>query len=319
MGDRLETLHGQRRLVITEQAALEGGWRLRLGECDAIVVEDPSPEYWALLRAEGFLLKPRYVTWGMRTPDSDSEYLARLSKNERRTFKVSQRLAADLGLDISVLTRVGPNDFAEFLALYDRQIEAMRNGIPIAHGIEPDPDTLQHFFMVRAFSGSELVAASMWKLEPERDVVRCGFSATKPELRGTTRALDLHGFGEVRRRGMRWVSLGTDPSLYGLVVAPGLFQYKSKLGFAPIPLHHLDPEDDGADDAEMIVSMGGLTDPALSLAYVGTPDRTASWDAPPPFELVIFAASAAVDVRPFLAPFVSRSSVVLMPPHPVAE
>ena len=44
-----------------------------------------------------------------------------------------------------------------------------------------------------------------------------------------------------RDLGLQWISLGSDPSLYGDLAMPGLFTFKARLGFVPIPIRCFDP------------------------------------------------------------------------------
>jgi hypothetical protein len=98
-------------------------------------------------------------------------------------------------------------------------------------------------------------------------------------------------FDAARDQGLRWVSLGNDPTLFGHTVAPGLFGFKARLGFVPIPTQALFPGTAG-DEAELVVHLRRLADPSLSIAY-GATEAVPSQEglpASPPLHAVVLSA-----------------------------
>jgi ATP-grasp domain-containing protein len=299
--------HGLRRLSLTAEAALARPWEADPDGIDIVVVEDPPRERWPELAATGFRVKPRWITWGRRAYADESAFLAGLPQGERRNVRQAQRFVAEQRLLLDVDSELTPDTFAEFLGLYDAQIAAMRHGLPAAHAVPATVAGLADYFFVSARAGGELVAGAMCRLSPREDAVRIAFPAARPDARAGRifRALYLLAFAEAHRRGFGWISLGSDPTLYGHIVAPGLFTFKSRLGFVPVPLHHLDPTDDGCDEAELVLRTERLSDPAMSLCYARPPDRLATWDDPVPFRLEVLTGLPAPDVRPYRASFVT--------------
>ncbi|MEH1164840.1 ATP-grasp domain-containing protein [Micromonospora sp. CPCC 205539] len=313
-GDGASDYYGVRRLVVTAQEALARRWADEADDTDLVVVADPAREHWAALEAAGFRIKPRWVTWGRRTPASDADFLAELSKAERRNFRDALRYVDSDGLTIQVHDRLSPELFTEFLAVYDQQIAAMPHGLPAAHAVTATEAGLADFFLVSARSGDGLVAGVVCRVAPRDEAMRVAFSAARPQARTgmISRALYLAAFAETRRRGIPWVSLGTDPTLYGHIAQAGLLTFKSRLGFVPVPLHHLDPDDDGCDEAELVLSTRRLSEPALSLCYARPPDRLATWADPLPMRLDVLSPAQGLDLRPYRAPFVTET--VVAPP-----
>ncbi|MEU5910869.1 GNAT family N-acetyltransferase [Micromonospora sp. NPDC047527] len=302
---------------MTTQEALDRRWA---DDADVVVVTDPPREQWANLQAAGFRIKPRWVTWGRRTPADQEEFLAGLSKAERRNFRDVQRHVDAQGLTIEVHARLTPQLFAEFLAVYDAQIAAMPHGLPAAHSVVATEAGLADFFLVSARSGDELIAGVVCRVAATDEAMRVAFSAARPQVRDAmiSRALYLAAFEEARRRDFAWISLGTDPTLYGHIAQAGLFTFKSRLGFVPVPLHHLDPDDDGCDEAELVLSTERLSEPAMSLCYARPPDRLATWAAPLPMRLDVLSPAHGLDLRPYRASFVTET-VVAPPAAGVAE
>nr|WP_146218342.1 ATP-grasp domain-containing protein [Micromonospora acroterricola] len=270
---------------------------------------DPPREHWADLEAAGFRIKPRWVTWGRRTPARQEDFLAGLSKAERRNFRDAQRYVDAQGLTVEVHARLTPELFAEFLAVYDAQIATMPHGLPAAHAVTATEAGLADFFLVSARSGAELTAGVVCRVAASDEAMRVAFSAARPQARNAmiSRALYLAAFEEARRRDFAWISLGTDPTLYGHIAQAGLFTFKSRLGFVPVPLHHLDPDDDGCDEAELVLSTERLSEPALSLCYARPPDRLATWADPLPMRLDVLSPAQGLDLRPYRASFVTET------------
>src|SRR5437764_2287081 len=102
----------------------------------------------------------------------------------------------------------------------------------------------------------------------ERDEGRARSSAVVGDQRqaSLTRVIYLEVVRVARERGFAMVSLGSDPNLYGHLVKPGLFSFKSRLGFVPVPSHLVDPAS-GSDQADRIVGFSAVTDPTFVLSY----------------------------------------------------
>lgn len=314
-GSEAQDFHGLRRLLVPAEKVLDGSWRDRAAGVDLVVVPDPPRDKWPALAAAGFRLKPSWVTWGRETPRREEDFLAGLPKGERYNLRQAQRYVAEQALAVEVVDAPDVAVFTEFLAVYDAQIATMPYGIPAAHAVPPTQAALSDYFLVTARRDGELLAGVMAKLSAREDAVRIAFSAVRPERRGQmiTRALYLRVFAEARRRGVRWLSLGTDPTLYGHIAQAGLLAFKSRLGFVPVPLHHLDPEDDGGDEAELVLSTARLRHPAMSLCYAEPPRRLATWADPLPFRLDVLSGADGLDLRPFRAPFITEIAPAPVP------
>jgi hypothetical protein len=102
-----------------------------------------------------------------------------------------------------------------------------------------------------------------------------------------------------RRRGHGTVTLGNDPNLYGHIVKPGLFSSKARLGFTAVPAQGFLPGD-GRDEADRVVDIGPLADPALVLGRAGDGRLRAD---------VFTRSGGSVDVRPFRARFLAGFAV----------
>ncbi|GAA3828633.1 hypothetical protein GCM10022226_56840 [Sphaerisporangium flaviroseum] len=284
--------------AVTAEEALNGDWLRCRHEVDVVRVQDPPVELWGPLAEAGFHPKPQVVVWRAATAGSEEEFLAPLpSKDRRNVFAARRRvLAAGLRFDVRP---VSPALLDVFLPLYESQVATMRHGWAVAsRQREAILAAAEEYFAVCVTDGEEFAGACLTLLSGERDEARARFAALAPGPRATglARLLYMEVIAEARRRGITWVSLGSDPNLYGHIVKPGLFGFKSRLGFVPVPSHLVDAGS-GSDQADRIVGLSALTDPALVLAYApgddGAPQRG------PALRAEVFTSADRLDVRPY--------------------
>jgi GNAT superfamily N-acetyltransferase len=313
-------MHGGALRVVTIDVAtaLDGDWQRRFGSAEVVRVGGVAPRHWHPLRAAGFTVKPAWITWGAPLRGTEEEFLAALPVAERRNVRASQRAADAAGTAIGVVP-LSAQVLARFLPVYDAHIAGMPNGVPYArqHRLQLLRDRAAHV-AVLAHQDGELVGGCICRVHPEHDLIKIAFTATRPQARAArlTRALHMAAAQHGRDLGLGWVSLGSDPALYGDLTMPGLFTFKARLGFAPIPIRCFDPSDiDAPDIAEAVLSLRTLNDPALSLGYCDPQDLTRDWHwaEPPPWHLQVLSTRPDVDVRPFQAPFVRHCTTRLLP------
>src|SRR5262249_29783111 len=139
-------------------------------------------------------------------------------------------------------------------------------------------DNLDDYVIVNAYAGPELVGGCVSLVRRDRDTLHIRFSATDPRGRqdGLVRPLYLRAIEAGRELGLGTVSLGNDTTLYGHIVKPGLFRFKARFGFVPVPAH-LFSLTNPADEADLIRALGPLPDPSLLLGYTNR-DRMAEAD-----------------------------------------
>ncbi|WP_407835777.1 GNAT family N-acetyltransferase [Streptomyces sp. DSM 116496] len=295
-------------LVDIEQA-LNGRWRQFEDAVDMVRVQDPPVESWPDLREAGFLPKPQVVMWRAEALDSEEKYLAALSGKDRYDIRAAYRKAAEAELRVSAESLSVPL-LDEFLELYERQVSGMRNGWAVA--VQQRPQILaeaETYRVVTVRSGGALVGACLNQDLPAHDEMRARFSAVTAGLRADslTRVLYAETVREARGRGRRWATLGRDINLYGHVVKAGLFSFKARLGFVPVPGQLVEPGS-GSHQADRVVRFEELDDPTLLLSYAPRPAGEAESVAAP-LQLNVYTTSEALDVRPFRAPGLSATTV----------
>ncbi|WP_433381289.1 GNAT family N-acetyltransferase [Streptosporangium sp. CA-115845] len=293
-----ETTAGVPMAVVSVQEALDGNWKRYRHQVDVVRVQNPPTGRWAELAAAGFLPKPQVVVWRAATAGSEEEFLNGLNSRDRRNVFAARRRGLAAGLRFEVRP-VSPELLEEFLLLYESQVTAMRHGwlIAVQHR-ERILAAGEQYFAACAWDGESLAGACISLQSRDKDEVRARFSAVAPQYHATglARLLYMEVIKEARRRGFTWVSLGSDPNLYGHLAKPGLFGFKSRLGFVALPSHLVDPES-GSDQADRIVNLAALTDPSFVLAYAigpdGRPERGAA------LRLEMFSSIEGLDLRPY--------------------
>ncbi|MEU4408123.1 GNAT family N-acetyltransferase [Streptosporangium sp. NPDC023963] len=294
----LKTVAGLPLAVVDVQEALGGEWRRHRHQVDVVRVQNPPAEHWTELAAAGFLPKPQVVVWRAATAGSEEEFLNGLNSRDRRNVFAARRRGLAAGLRFEVRP-VSPKLLEEFLPLYESQVTAMRHGWLLA--VQQRERILaegERYFALCAWDGETLAGACLNLQSRDKDEVRARFSAVAPRYHATglARLLYMEVIEEARRREFTWVSLGSDPNLYGHLTKPGLFGFKSRLGFVALPSHLVDPAS-GSDQADRIVNLGALTDPSFVLAYAvgpdGRPERGAA------LRLEMFSFAEELDLRPY--------------------
>ncbi|WP_280717703.1 GNAT family N-acetyltransferase [Kitasatospora sp. MAP5-34] len=315
--------HGLRIALLGAEEALESGTSglLALSEQQGVGVlrvVDPPAALHADLERAGFLVTPSWVTWLAPVGTEDDAFLAAMTSGERSNVRRALRETAKRSLQITVHAPMTMAVFDDFLGLYEAQVATMRNGSSYAASwrdeIAADPD-LYYVVAARDPHGELFGVCLCWD-QPELSITRIAFTAqAAAERQGrVVRALYMTATAEARGRGREWISLGSDPTLYGHITEPGLFGFKARLGFRPVPTRFLQPAD--PDQADAVVSLRGLTDPTLLLSYAETGhlDRAAAPDpavasrlpvAEPPLRLTVLSTLADADLASHRAGFLT--------------
>ncbi|MFE2140777.1 GNAT family N-acetyltransferase [Streptomyces sp. NPDC059456] len=269
----IKELHGLTVALADVREALDTDWETHRGHVEIVRVIDPPESSRRALAQAGFFIKPSWLTWVADACDSEARFLAGLRRKERQNVNTARRRMAEAGVVIDVVPLDAPLLDA-FLDLYRRQVATMRNAFPVA--VQQREQLLSRaaeFFVVRAVDGDTVVGACISQCLPEVGLVRLRFSAVDEpgRDRSLSRVMYVRALSEARTRGLRQVSLGNDPNLYGHIVETGLFDFKSRLGFTAVPSQGVAPFA-GNDTAELILDRSALSYPSLFLSYEGEAD-----------------------------------------------
>ncbi|HEY0700883.1 MAG TPA: GNAT family N-acetyltransferase [Micromonospora sp.] len=305
-------------LPIAEADAHEALTAQRAGDLPPVAlirVTDPPRDAWADLAHAGVIRKPSWLSWRAATPRSVDDYAARLARKARQDLHRAIDRAASADLHVEVHRTLSADQLDAFLALYENRVNGMRFGYSFAGsmraGMTDNPTT----FGVFAYEKGELVGGCLCREFPQDDSVWLLFSAVDPRWRkhSLARVIYLHAFEETRRRGFPEVTMGNDPNLYGHVAKPGLFLFKTRLGFEPVPAKPIGRAPAG-DCADLLLSVEALTTPVVMLGYVDADSQDADT---PRLAAHVFGAGPEVDINRYTTRTVGTASRVDLP-APVA-
>jgi N-acetylglutamate synthase-like GNAT family acetyltransferase len=275
----IENFHGLRIAHLDADQVRAGEWRSVPADIEVIRVRAPDPKDHADLARSGFVVKPSRVSWLADTLDSEELFLGGLPAVERQTIARSRRALDESGIEIHQPERLTESSLDAFLRQYEQQVAAMRYGVAFAVR-ERDAilDNLDDYLIVNAYAGRELVGGCVSVVRRDRDTMHIRFSATHPRARhdSLVRPLYLRAVEAARELELGAVSLGNDTTLYGHIVKPGLFRFKARFGFVPVPAH-LFSRTAPADEADLVRTLGPLPNPSLLLGYTSR-DRMAPRD-----------------------------------------
>ncbi|ASW55297.1 hypothetical protein [Plantactinospora sp. KBS50] len=278
---------------VTSEEIEQEPWARGGSAPDVIRVIDPEKTEEAALAALGFVRRPRWVNWCAAVRDSEEEFVSLLSKKQRREILVGRRFIESEDLRIEVRPGLRPDLLDDFLSLYDKQIALMPNGVNVARS---QRDALlaaaEDHVGIHLYASDDMVAASIWWRRPALSSLQCRFATTSPNVRAgsVTRAMYMEALRFARQDGLTLASLGNDPSLFGHIVQPGLYDFKIRFGFAPVPSGFFDP-DLGGQYVDKFLTLRSLSDPSLVVTWDNLPDITAPENPVPRHDLIVLAST----------------------------
>ena len=263
-------------------------------------VQRPPAEAWDDLASAGFIRKPAWVQWVAPAGTDLEQFLLNMPLKARQDMRRARRRAEEQGLRYELEQPVDPERLDLLLDLYQARVGEMRHGISFATQMRDGILADGRNFAVYAYDGDKMVGGCICMEAADRDVVVIRFSAVDPHWReqSLARALYSEGVLAAQAKGYGKASLGRDPNLYGHLPQPGLLIFKSRLGFRPLPSHQFGHVDSG-DDAELLLSLDQLNDPAMILGY-GSGEG---------FRLNVFAHEPADSYDSYKAPFIDEIAV----------
>ncbi|MEV0483390.1 GNAT family N-acetyltransferase [Streptomyces sp. NPDC050508] len=271
---------------------------------------NPPPETWEELARRGFVRKPATLTWLARLGASEDSFLAGIPHKSRQYVHRARRRMVAEGVREVVEDRVSAEHLDPFLDLYEDRIAAMRYGVAFARRFRTTIlEGPEKYFGVFLYRADELIGGCLALECPDESAIRIRWSAvTEPARRaGYPRALYCTAMQQAREKGYEWATLGDDPNLYGHLAQPGLFTFKSRMGFEAVASQ--DFADPGAwDEADLVLSLDKLSDPALMLEYADGTGLGTGRSARHLLRARLVVGSP-VDVQQFSAEFLSGTVV----------
>ncbi|MFI1195245.1 GNAT family N-acetyltransferase [Micromonospora sp. NPDC020750] len=302
-------------LTIAEADAQQALAAHRAGDLPPVaLIRVPAPprDAWADLARAGFVRKPSWLSWRAPTPRSVDDYAARLARKARQDLRRAIDRAAGADVHIEVHQTLSGDQLDPFLALYENRVNGMRFGFSFAGSMRAGMIDNPRTFGVFAYEKGKLVGGCLCREYPEDNSVWLLFSAVESRWRehSLARVIYLHAFEETGRRGCPEVTMGNDPNLYGHVAKPGLFLFKTRLGFEPVPAKPIGRAPAG-DCADLLLSVGALTTPVVVLGYADDDSHDAV--SAPRLTARVYGAGPEVDIGRYTTRTVRTASRVELP------
>ena len=172
--------------MVDADEAVTADWRAHTAAVDVIRVKDPPPADWPRLTDQGFLPRPEWVTRVAPPALDEDGFLARVLKKQRYHARAALRKLADQGARTELVQSIDPTRPDEFLRLYERQVEQMRNGLPMARLQRDDLlGAAEHYFLIHVYDALGALIAGLCYESRTADTVRLPFLAIEPRLRAT--------------------------------------------------------------------------------------------------------------------------------------
>lgn len=265
--------------LVDRQEAEDHAWKGIDAPVDVVRLTESENLDDAALARLGFVARPKWINWIASLGYSEEEFVSALSGTERRNIRLGRRFIQDEKLRVDVRVGLTESLLDEFLVVYEEQVAGMPRGKNIAwewrdHMLA----TRSEYTCVCVYSGTTMVAGSLWRMRHEESILQLRFSAASADARSSRvmRAAYLEAFQFAREAGLTFASLGNDPSLFGHVVQPGLFNFKSRLGFTVIPSQVFGLNFAG-EFADRFLSLRHLSDPSLVVTWGRHRGMPMSW------------------------------------------
>lgn len=175
--------------------------------------------YW-LLRLDG-----RLPADYLRSPKDQKRYLSDL------------RLAAKSGIKITQSMAVDEKTFSDWLNLYRQILSDKKVGLKhINWNWYRRRSRQAPIFQTAAFQNKQLLGGILWTIQG-RSLRVAGTACRHIKIPGGVRLpLEISLIAQAQNRNLTAIKHGRDLNLYGPYLNPGLFEYKSRLGYSPYPV-----------------------------------------------------------------------------------
>ncbi|REK84545.1 hypothetical protein DY245_42740 [Streptomyces inhibens] len=254
---------------VNQREAEESAWKATDAPVDVVRLTGSENVDDATLAHLGFVVRPRWINWVSSLGSSEEEFVSALSGTERRNIRLGRRFIQDEKLRVDVQVGLTEPLLDKFLVVYEAQVAGMPRGKNIAREWrEQLLAAPSEYTSVCVYSGTTMVAGSLWWMRHKESILQLRFSAAFANARSSRvmRAAYVQAFEFAREAGLNFASLGNDPSLFGHIVQPGLFNFKSRLGFTAIPAQVFGPTLAG-EFADRFISLRSLSDPSLVVTW----------------------------------------------------
>lgn len=181
--------------------------------------------------------RPLNIAWRMKIDKGPIIDQIRAKRTKKQIIS-DLNIIDTLGITITVNEEINEEIFIDWFKLYKKIITKMPDGhLALSEDwLKSKLDKSKKVGAILAYQDNKLVGGELF-LE-KNGVLGIGYGVANryEELNGgLTLLIDFKFLEHAQKLGYKEVSFGQDGNLYGFDLNPGLIQYKTKIGFSPIP------------------------------------------------------------------------------------
>ncbi|MFZ3301258.1 MAG: hypothetical protein WA152_00920 [Microgenomates group bacterium] len=181
--------------------------------------------------------RPRNIAWRMNIDNRPIMDQIRANRTRKQITSDLNKIK-DLGIEIEVVKEINQKQFGEWFVLYKKLIERIPGGHLALNEKWFEKKKIDGKVVggIFATQNNKLVGGELFLEKNKILGIGYGVSERFNELNGgLTLLMDYKFLEYAQGLGYGEASFGQDGNLYGYDLNPGLIQYKTKIGFSPVP------------------------------------------------------------------------------------
>jgi len=196
-----------------------------------------------------FILAPEWIRWLMPTPETSEMWLTSLGSSHDR-YKLRKKLKASHAQSSDISVEIAPLSVNDYKIWYERLYLTEIGGKEGAILFWPKPEALSKkvtvtpsgevadFFRIFMYhKDGGFIGGALWSISHSENSLTTRAAAFEKKAR-TKYELAVRGMEEALSfaisQGLKWMSYGTDPNLYGVDFSLGLQRFKASIGMKPV-------------------------------------------------------------------------------------
>jgi len=201
---------------------------------DTDIVYIFEPKDIAKYKKQGYFHKPYKITYELSIPESKDEFLYSIKRNKRKRILKAIRECQEKGIKIIKQKELKKETFNEWYNIYESNIESKEKGRVFADREWFDRNGHKMCGVI-AKKGDMIIGGVL--LTKKTDRMSISFSSSIKEYLhlGLNDILNLEAIFLAKELDFDLMERGMDMNLYGHHLSPGLFVFKTALGFKPVP------------------------------------------------------------------------------------
>jgi len=199
---------------------------------DVTLIFNPDKDTVKDYLKKGYFYKPYKITYQLKVPESEDDYLSSLKRNKRKRILKAKRDCEHISIEKQ--EKLKKESFDEWYDIYETNIESKEKGRVFADREWFDRNGHK---MGGIFAFDKKIVGGILFTKKKDGLVSISFSSTKKEYLklGLNDLLNEKMVMFASKLGFSTIERGMDKNLYGHHLSPGLFVFKTSLGFRPVP------------------------------------------------------------------------------------